>query len=520
MHWIWQRTAAPPHLELKAPMRVAIQQARWNPDQQLDVQASMTFSSGLSAALSMAWQPELLDIRSLAVKDRISDAVIGVRLKRRLLKTDFSGKLFMHSVDAMLKQANQLSGHATGELHTYVDLDIPELTKAKGKLEVDSVDLSWLLRKPVKVPRIDVSADGQTVRIREAMVSWAEQTATIKGEVQLTKHGPVVDAQLDSRGLIIDAMWPAADVRAATRPQPESAQKQRFLPELWPLPVTGRIKVNSRFVDFRQYHIEPATATLTLQRDRARLQVHDAKLCGISFPMIADVLPEGFAISAHLRAQYQDVEYSARCLSNERLLITGTFNMHADLYTFGTEDQLLQNLKGDFDFEAHDGKVRKFGLLGNVLAVSDVIGLFKNGVPKLGGQGFRYRSLEVEGKYQAGRFIVEDLHFDSSAVGLAATGYIELGSRQCKLTVLVAPFSMLTQFVRKVPIIGYVFGGAFTSVPVSVSGDFGDPRVVPLGPQAVGSELAGIFTRAFNLPGKLFAPKSTKARDDMQPAQQ
>jgi len=520
MHWIWQRAGAPPHLELKAPMRVNVQQARWNPDQQLDVQASMAFNSGPSAVLNLAWQPELLDIRSLAVKDRISDAVIGVRLKRRLLKTDFSGKLFMHSVDAMLKQPNQLSGHATGELHTYVDLDIPELTKAKGNLEVDAVDLSWLLRKPVKVDRIDVTADGLTVRIRDAMLTWAEQTATIKGEVQLTKHGPVVDAQFDSHGLVIDKMWPASDAPAAARPQPESADKQRFLPELWPLPVTGRIKVNSRFIDFRQYHIEPATATLTLERDRARLEVHDAKLCGVSFPMIADVLPEGFAISAHLRAQQQDVEYSARCLSDERLLITGTFDMRADLYTFGTEDQLLQNLKGDFDFESRDGKIRKFGLLGNILAFSDVTGLFQHGVPKLGGQGFRYRSLEVEGEYQAGRFIVKDLHFDSSAVGLAATGYVELGTRQCQLTVLVAPFSMFTNFMRKVPIIGYVLGGAFSSVPVSVSGDFSDPRVVPLGPQAVGSELAGIFTRAFNLPGKLFAPKSTKPRDDTQPAQQ
>jgi len=71
-----------------------------------------------------------------------------------------------------------------------------------------------------------------------------------------------------------------------------------------------------------------------------------------------------------------------------------------------------------------------------------------------------------------------------------------------------------------VPIIGYVLGGAFSSVPVSVSGDFSDPRVVPLGPQAIGSELAGIFKRAFNLPGKLFAPKSAKSKDYAVPAEQ
>jgi hypothetical protein len=62
------------------------------------------------------------------------------------------------------------------------------------------------------------------------------------------------------------------------------------------------------------------------------------------------------------------------------------------------------------------------------------------------------------------------------------------------------------ELVRSIPLVGYIVGGTFTSVPVGVSGDIRDPRVIPLGPGAVTSELTGIFERALKLPVKLITP--------------
>jgi hypothetical protein len=45
---------------------------------------------------------------------------------------------------------------------------------------------------------------------------------------------------------------------------------------------------------------------------------------------------------------------------------------------------------------------------------------------------------------------------------------------------------------------------------VGVSGDIRDPLVVPLGPAAVTSELAGIFTRTLKLPENILAPFTPK----------
>ncbi len=61
----------------------------------------------------------------------------------------------------------------------------------------------------------------------------------------------------------------------------------------------------------------------------------------------------------------------------------------------------------------------------------------------------------------------------------------------------------MDRLARKVPILGYIMGGALTSLPVGVSGDIRNPLVVPLGPSAVTSELVGIFERTLKLPGHL-----------------
>jgi hypothetical protein len=153
-----------------------------------------------------------------------------------------------------------------------------------------------------------------------------------------------------------------------------------------------------------------------------------------------------------------------------------------------------------------DGKVTKFALLGNILSMRNVDALLEKGGPKLDDAGFPYRTITLSGHFEEGRFIVEESAFNSDAVGLAATGWISMLDYQSRLSVLVAPFGRIDQLVRKVPILGYIIGGALTSVPVGVSGDIRDPRVVPLGPGAITSELVGIFERTLKLPGKLITP--------------
>jgi len=506
LDWIWKLAQAPPHLKLKAPVRIAVRRIAWGPQRALELAATGRFGAGPEVAVEFGWTPEALDIRRAVIKDERSDATVALLAKGRLLEGRFTGTLHSTSIGAALKDAQVPSGNAAGDLRFAYDRDNPRRTTAEGHLKGESLDLAWLVRRPVKIARIDLATDDTTLRIREAAVDWAGQRATIRGEIRRSASGPVIDAQLDSPGLDLDVLLPRGDKTAAVA-QPESASGPKVAASgLWPLPVTGRITARADFVQRGRRKVAPVAATLVLEERRARLDLTQVQWCGISLPLSVEATPQGLVASARITAQQQQLEKTAHCLTNEGVLITGDFDLKAEISAEGTIPHLLGSMKGTVTAEARNGKVMKFALLGNILSMQNVAALFEKGGPKLDAAGFPYRTIHVAGHFEKGRFIVDESAFRSDGLGLVATGWISLLDYQSRLTVLVAPFSRVDEFVRKVPLVGYIIGGAFTSVPVAVTGDIRDPRVVPLGPGAVTSELTGIFERTLKLPVKLIAP--------------
>jgi uncharacterized protein involved in outer membrane biogenesis len=513
LEWVREIAQLPPNLQLRTPIQFAAQRIALSPKQALEVQATARFDAGPRIAVELAWAQDALDLRRLAIKDERSDAAIALRSKGRGIEGKFSGSLYSTSIAAMLKSADLPFGGVTGKLRFNFDRDRPGRGTAEGDLKGEALDLSQFLGRPVKIDRIDLAADNTTLRVREASVNWAGQRATLRGEIRRSAGGAVIDAQLDSPGVVVDAIFPPEDKAAgekapAAEGRPPPAGKGG-LSRLWPLPVTGRVAVRSDSLQYGRHKLAPVVAALVLEDRRAQLDLKEAQLCGISLPLTIEATPQGFSASARLTAQKQSLEQTARCLSDEQVQITGDFDLKADIRTRGKPNELARNLEGTIGAEMRDGKVMKFALLRNILSVQNISALLKEGEPKLDQAGLPYRKITVNGSFQAGRFVVEEAAFRSNSIGLAATGWISILDYQSRLSVLFAPLGRLDQLVRKVPIVGYVLGGALTSVPVGVSGDIRDPLVVPLGPSAVTSELAGIFERTLKLPLKLLPQKET-----------
>jgi len=250
--------------------------------------------------------------------------------------------------------------------------------------------------------------------------------------------------------------------------------------------------------------VESLRASLALAQQRADLKVTEASLCGIAFPFSLSATPGGLDADVRISAKDQDLEQAARCLTDRGILITGRVDLEADLRARGKLGEFARAVEGSVRLRARNGEIRKFALIGNILSITNVKGVLDQEV-RVDRDGFDYRSIDVKGRVGGGRFTLDEGFLDSDALGLAATGTVGF-DYQSTLSVLVAPFSRVDRTMRGIPIIGYVIGGAFTSVPVSVSGDIRDPLVVPLGPRAVTNELLGIFERTLKLPEKLVAP--------------
>jgi hypothetical protein len=512
LDWVWKVAEAPPRLMLKAPIRIAAPNFAWGPKPALDVQATALFNAGPNVTVDIGWTPGALEVRRAAMKDVRSDAVMTARIAGPLVEGKFTGTLNGTSIASMLRSGAVRGESMSGDFSVALDRENPQRATADGSVKGEKLDLAWLIDRPVRIDRIDLAVRGETLQILDASIDWAGQRATMRGEVTRTESGPVINAQIESPGLNVDVLRKSA--RAATDAKPAAKAVPAMQPAaandepsgIWPLPVSGRIDIRSEFVQSGRHKVAPVAATLVLEERRAHVDLKEAELCGISLPLVFEATPQGYSVSARIAAQKQELEQTAHCLSGAGVLITGLLDLKADMSTQGKLADLSKNLKGTVRADARDGKVMKFALLGNILSMGNVASLMKADGPKLDDHGFPYRTLVVAGQFEGGRFIVEEGSFQSDALGLAANGWISTTDYSSRLTVLVAPFGRLDRLVRDVPIIGYVVGGALTSVPVGVSGDIRDPLVVPLGPGAVTSEVLGIFERTLKLPAKLVTP--------------
>jgi uncharacterized protein involved in outer membrane biogenesis len=488
--WAMERGEVPLRFEPRLPVRFSAQRLAWAPQKALEADARLRFESGADVAIALAWQPGRLELRRATLKDAHSDAEFGATLGADLIHARFAGTFQGRSIDGLLRQRVAAdSGTARGELRVTIDRAQPSRTAGEGSLRVEALDLSWLLGRKAFIERAEVASTAEGLRVPSARFSVEDQLFELSGEGRRTPQGPVVDARIESPGVVLNRLLPPAAERK-TAAEAEST--------LWPLPVSGRIEVKSAFVQFDQHRIEPLAGTVRLEPRRARFEVQAARACGVSFPAELEATPEDLSATVRLSMKDEPLEEAMRCLTGGTVEISGKADLVAELKTHGRRPNLVRNLTGTAQASLREGRVKRFALLGNILSFRDITSMHR-----MRDEGFPYRSMTARGRFEGGEFRVDEAFFDSDAARLAAHGRVDLLGADSQLTVLVGLLTTVDRIAEAVPIIGDIFGGSMTALPMGVRGDIRDPSVVPLGPRAVSDQLLGIFERTLKLPGKL-----------------
>jgi hypothetical protein len=100
---------------------------------------------------------------------------------------------------------------------------------------------------------------------------------------------------------------------------------------MWPLP-TGRIEVRAGFVQFPRHRIEPFDGSLVLEARRARLEVKEARTCGLSFPMEVEAVPDDLTARLHLSMRDEPLADAVGCLTGGRVAMSKA-DLRAELQT-------------------------------------------------------------------------------------------------------------------------------------------------------------------------------------------
>src|SRR5262249_49269371 len=257
---------------------------------------------------------------------------------------------------------------------------------------------------------------------------WAEQRANIRGAVAREANGMAATLEIDSPGIVVDAFQsPPAAKSASASVGKENNPGKSF--KLWSLPVTGTVSLRTAFVEVRGHRVQGLRAVATLQHETLKVNVTEASLCGVSFPLSLRLTPKEVDADVNVTAKNQSLEGVVQCLTGMPVIMTGNFDIAGTITAQGTPQNLgkscARHLAGTVAFSARDGEIRKMALLGNILSLKSVSDLLKGDVG-LGEHGFKYRTISFGANIASGQVSIEHATLDSPALGLAATGTVNL----------------------------------------------------------------------------------------------
>jgi hypothetical protein len=510
VRWAWGAARIPAGLTPRTP--IAISEARVAVDRNggAAVSASGTFKveDGPAVSLELRKSPGELSIGRIAVQDAESRARAAIQIKNRELEATFAGSLSKTTLNRLFLRGRRPRGWIGGDIRVKIPLDRMEDARAQGRLEAKDIYLPRLLG-PLSVDELTLDAAGNRITVASSALQWGETRFSLKGDATATSGGVHLDMDLSSDGIALDNLvetLPGEGKGAGSANDNAARVQGKETRKMWPLPVTGQVRVAAGSLSFREFVWKPARIDFLLGQESIDATVREADLCGTATTGTVKITPTGTALDFRAVSAGREITAALDCIRRPRIAMTGTYNMDVRLSGRGKAGELARSLEGTAAFRAEKGRIDKANLLSKILALLNVTQVFLGKLPDLGEKGFAYNSLTVRGNVKDGKLAVRWASLDAASMNMTATGEYDFLADETNLTVLASPLKTIDTIIRKIPVIRYILRGSLVSVPVQVTGKIDDPTVFVLSPAAVGSQVLGIFERTLKAPIRLFQP--------------
>ncbi len=496
LDWVRARWQVPAKAMPRAPLSLAGGRLQWPADApgSLAAQGTVGLAEKVDAEFDFTWRPDDLDLRRLSLKDADSDATMALKWTPANADLQFRGTLDNRTVERLLAPPPEVQGSLRGDFRASIDLRAPRRSTATGNLEGEGLDIFERWNLPVLIDRVRLDVAGDALRVRDTVLRLAGERFALSGSVERKPETFAIDAQLSAERVDADRLL--AGFRGDRRPTGAA----------WDLPVEGRVAVAAKAVVFDERVFQPVVATVSLAPNRVIADVTDARLCGVALTLKADLAPHQTSVTGRGQARGQDVAQAGDCLARENIALTGRFDLDLDLAASGAPEALLAAARGSLRMVARDGRILKAPAITRILFLNNVATLLQGGPEALMKGGLEYGQIALTGTIEGTRLRVESVTLDSPSLGIAASGELDAEQHTIALHGLVAPFANINAVARRIPIVGRMFDTRLVGIPVSVTGDWRDPTVVPLGPEAVGQSLINLMGATFKAPIELLDP--------------
>jgi uncharacterized protein involved in outer membrane biogenesis len=476
------------------------------------ISAALQAAAGPAFTAEFRWAPERIAIPAITVRDMYSDARIAFERQAGRSTARFDGHLDLRSIGTFLGPKLPRSGWVAGGWRAALVGDDWRNTRLTGTLE--GGDLRMQLPQMVAAYEINhdalrldsfaIAATGNQLVLRSADLNWEETDLQLEGWLNRSEQGIHFDLQAKAPFVDMDALLAKIQRKEtvssqAGTPSPASTTDQRPAME-------GDLRLRIAHLNYEGYDIRPLAAKIRISGDQTLVEIPQADLCEVSLAGSLDRDPTGMKLVFQPTSATRKVGEALSCLFQKPIEADGHLYLVGDVRAEGSPETLLETLNGQVVMTATEGRIYKANLLAKILALVNVTEIFAGQYPGFTEEGMAYKRLELGGQFDKGVFAVDTCSLDSPSLQMSCRGSVDLPQKEMDITILAAPLKTVDRIVKKLPVIGYVLGGSLISIPIKVQGPLGDPKVVPLSPEAVAKGTLDILKRTLEVPVKVLQP--------------
>jgi hypothetical protein len=502
VQWLSDALGLGSRFQLRSPIVISQAQLSWRKGADVGLRSDLAVENGPAISLDVLRHSQGIKINSLAIRDNLSDASIGLDVKGRAIDLAFSGRLYEKTLGRIFSQFQSQDGWVKGDFRAKIDLDRPMQSTAQGKINVHGLTSPWQFKKPLKVSEISLEAQTDRVSVVLAVFAWGGERFAFSGDVNFSKERIKLDIDLSAGNIDLEELQEVFG--NAKKP----AEKKPALA------VEGIIRLWSRSLIFREYTWTPFIADLSISNGGVEVNVKKANLCGMDTPGIVKVKEKNVSLDVEPFFKGQEIESAFRCLLNHQVRASGDFEFHGRILARGGPEDLIKSLEGEIEFHAKDGRIDYLLGLARILEFLNVAEIYRGKLPDLKKEGLPYDRVSIRGSLQKGKMIIKEWTIDGPTLEMASQGEIDLADQEINLTVLVAPLKTVDRITKLIPLVSDIFAGTLVTIPLRVHGSLKDPKVTALSASAIGDEIVAMMKRTLGLPFKVIEPFVPRKKED------
>ena len=270
--------------------------------------------------------------------------------------------------------------------------------------------------------------------------------------------------------------------------------------------MKGRIGLHAEAFKIGSYDFHPLMAEAVLTPGGTTVAIERADVCGIV--LIGRLTFASGRLNAFIVpvADNTLLDTTLTCLSEEKAMASGRFNLDGALQVNAPPAEFLKALTGNLEVISEDGRFLRSNLFAKILGLINITEIYRGTVPDLTGEGLEYKRMKLSAEFRDGKLIVNSWTLNGPSLWMGARGEVDLIDNTLQLFVLVSPFKTVDRIINAIPGLRWVLGGRLVAIPMEARGDLSDPEVIPLAPSAVAQSILDMLGRTLRLPLHIVQP--------------